>query len=163
MSCEAAGAGRHEQHLRKAVALAHENVLQSDGRPFGAVLTRDGEEVATGVNTMLATGDPTAHAELEALRAAAGRGALGGQGEYVMYASGHPCPMCLGAMLMLGVGAVYYAYSNEEGRPFGLSTEHVYAELAKPATERAMRFTHLPVRLEGVDPYAAWVAARRAG
>lgn len=162
MSDELVSEGRHERHLEKAIALAHENVRQSGGRPFGAVLTRDGEEIATGVNTMLATGDPTAHAELEALRAAAGRGALGGRGEYVMYASGHPCPMCLGAMLLLGVSAVYYAYSNEEGRPFGLSTAHVYAELAKPAAERAMRFTHLPVRVEGIDPYEAWVAAQSA-
>lgn len=146
----------HATHLRSAVELAYRNVRESGGRPFGAVLTRDGVVIATGVNTMLVSGDPTAHAELEALRAAGQAGHLQAAGKYVMYASGHPCPMCLSAMLMLKVDAVYYAYSEEEGRAYGLSTAHVYAELRKPAEERSLPLVHHPVRLADADPYDAW-------
>lgn len=146
----------HTVHLKSAIELAYHNVREAGGRPFGAVLTRDGAVIATGVNTMLATGDPTAHAELEALRAAGTAGQLQGPGRYVMYASGHPCPMCLSAMLMLKVDAVYYAYSEEEGRAYGLSTAHVYAELRKPAEERSLPMVHHPVRLPEADPYDAW-------
>lgn len=144
------------KYLEQAIRLAHDNVKLRGGRPFGAVLTRDGEVIATGVNTFLATGDPTAHAELEALRAAGREGAFGQSGEFVMYASGNPCPMCHAAMTLLGVDAVYYAYSNAEGNEYGLSTAGVEDELAKPVAERRMRFVHEPVRVDGADPYEAW-------
>lgn len=146
----------HTAHLETAIDLAYRNVRDSGGRPFGAVLTRDGVVVATGVNTMLSSGDPTAHAELEALRAAGRAGELSRPGKLVMYASGHPCPMCLAAMLMLKVDAVRYAYSEEEGRPYGLSTAHVYEELRRPLQELSLPLTHDPVRVAGADPYEAW-------
>src|SRR5688572_7088440 len=81
----------------------------------GAVLVRDGEVIARAVNRIHETGDPTAHAELVAIREAAqalGRPRLDG---CVVYASGHPCPMCLAAMHLCGIAAAYYAYSNEDG------------------------------------------------
>lgn len=146
----------HEQFLAQAIELARRNVEEQGGRPFGAVLVRDGAVIATGVNEIGTTGDPTAHAELQAVRAASralGTPRLDG---CIVYASGHPCPMCLAAMTMTGVSAVYYAQSNEEGAPFGLSTAGVYAELAKPLAEQAMSIRHLPVRLEGLDLYALW-------
>lgn len=92
----------HKQLLREAVYLAQENRKQG-GRPFGAVLTIAGEVVATGVNNILQTHDVSAHAEMEALRAAyrsLGRPDLKGS---KVYASGHPCPMCLAAMVMARV------------------------------------------------------------
>jgi guanine deaminase len=151
----------HEQFLARAIELARRNVEDQDGRPFGAVLVRDGAVVATGVNQMGATGDPTAHAELQAIRAAAhALGVLRLDG-CTVYASGHPCPMCLAAMTMTGVTAVYYALSNDEGAPYGLSTAGVYAELAKPLSDQAMTIRHLPVRLDGLDLYGLWRDRRR--
>lgn len=151
----------HEQFLAQAIELARRNVEDQDGRPFGAVLVRDGAVVATGVNQMGATGDPTAHAELQAIRAAAhALGALRLDG-CTVYASGHPCPMCLAAMTMAGVSAVYYAHSNDEGASYGLSTAEVYAELAKPLADQAMTIRHLPVRLDGLDLYGLWRDRRR--
>lgn len=143
-------------YLEQAIRLAHNNVKQQGGRPFGAVLTKNGTVIATGVNTYLSTGDPTAHAELEALRAAGREGAFKETGEFVMYASGNPCPMCHAAMTLLGIDTVYYAYSNEEGKEYGLSTADVEAELAKPMDARRMKFVHEPVRVVGADPYEAW-------
>lgn len=142
--------------LQQAIQLAYQNVNLSGGRPFGAVLTRAGKVVATGVNGFLASGDPTAHAELEALRAAGTSGELAAPGQLVMYASGQPCPMCLAAMHLAGVKAAYYAYSNEDGAPHGLSSGALYEELRKPLSDQRLRFVHQPTRVAGLDLYAAW-------
>jgi len=143
-----------EDFLRQAVALAQANVREAGGRPFGAVVVKDGQVIATGVNEIGATGDPTAHAELTAMRKAAqvlGTPRLDG---CVVYASGQPCPMCLAAMHMTGVAAARFAYSNAQGEPFGLSTAEVYAQMAKPLEAQALDVRHTPMG----DPeiYRAW-------
>jgi guanine deaminase len=145
------------QHfLREAIELAYAN-LENGGRPFGAVVVRGGEIIARGVNEILRTNNPTAHAELMAIRSASqtlGSPRLDG---CVVYASGHPCPMCMAAMRLAGIGAVSYAYSNEDGAPYGLSTAALYAELAKPFSEQSMKIRHVPVEVESVpNLYAAW-------
>jgi tRNA(Arg) A34 adenosine deaminase TadA len=144
-----------EPYLRQAIALARDNASRG-GRPFGAVVVKDGQVLATGVNEILASGDPTAHAELLAIRAAAralGAPRLDG---CTVYASVHPCPMCLAAMHLCGVQEVAYAYSNEEGEPYGLSTAAVYAEMAKPVHAQQLPVRHVPVRAEGEPLYAYW-------
>lgn len=142
--------------LREALALAFAN-SERGGRPFGAVLVRDGEVVATGVNEILSSGDPTAHAEMNAIRAASRSIGVAGLRGSRVYASGHPCPMCLAAMRLAGIGRVAYAYSNDEGAPYGLSTAAIYEDLAKPFAEQSMAISHIPVRLEGqFDLYAEW-------
>jgi guanine deaminase len=145
--------------LRMAIEIAMQNVREHGGRPFGAVIARDGEIVATGVNETHLAQDPTAHAELQAIRSASK--ALGSRrlDGCVMYASGHPCPMCLSAMYLTGISEVCYAYSNEDGEPFGLSTAELYAELAKPLFEQAMRLEYRPIRLPGEDLYKVWLRA----
>ncbi len=120
-----------ETFMREAIALARANV-EAGGRPFGAVLVRDGRVLARGVNQIHETHDPSAHAELQAIRQASqalGSPRLDG---CVIYASGHPCPMCLAAMHLCGIQAAWFAYSNEDGEPFGLSTATLYAEMARP-------------------------------
>ena len=74
-----------------------------------------------------------------------------------VYASGQPCPMCLAAMRMAGITEIAYANSNADAEPFGLSTAAIYAELAKPLAEQAMRFRHVPIDDAQTTPlYAAW-------
>lgn len=145
-----------EDLLVEAIRLARENVRWG-GRPFGAVVAKEGEIIATGVNHTVATQDPTAHAELVAIRAASevlGTPDLAG---CTVYASGHPCPMCLGAMYMSGIREACYAYSNEDGEPYDLTSAGVYAELARPENARSVRMTYLPVRPEGeADLYELW-------
>jgi guanine deaminase len=143
--------------LQQAIELARANIAQG-GRPFGAVVVRGGEVLATGVNEILATHDPTAHAEMSALRAASRRLGSPDLSGCSVYASGHPCPMCMAAMRLAGVGRVAYAYSNEEGAPFGLSTAAVYEDLAKPFAEQSMDIRHLPVPRP--DLYAQWAQAQ---
>src|SRR5690554_6443260 len=126
-----------ERFLRQAIDLALQSVRRG-GRPFGAVLVKDDVVVATGVNEVMATGDPTAHAELQTIRAASrALGSLRLDG-CVIYASGHPCPMFLSALYLTGVERAYYAYSNEAAEPYGLSTSTIYAELARSAAERRL-------------------------
>ncbi len=151
-----------QRFLCEAIELAQAN-MESGGRPFGALVVKDGKVVATGVNEIIASNDPTAHAELMALRAA-GR-ALGSPNlaGCTIYASGHPCPMCMAAMRLSGVARVYYAYSNDDGAPYGLSTAAIYAELAKSFSDQSMKAGYLPVRLDDrPDLYAEW-KRRQAG
>ncbi len=142
--------------LRQAIELAYNNI-EKGGRPFGAVIVKDGKVIASGVNQILTTNDPTAHAELLAIRAASqvlGSANLEGCS---LYASGYPCPMCMAAMRLAGIKAVHYAYSNEDGTPFGLSTAEIYADLAKPFTEQTMKIEYVPVRFEDrTDLYVLW-------
>ena len=78
-----------------------------------------------------------------------------------VYASGHPCPMCLAAMRLAGVADVAYAYSNEDGAPFGLSTAEIYAELRRPFAEQLMAIGHVPVQPEaGQHLYRHWAQTR---
>ena len=148
-----------QSYLRQAIELARANIARG-GRPFGALVVRHGEVLATGVNEILATHDPTAHAELNALRAASRRLASPDLSACAVYASGHPCPMCLAAMRLAGVGRVVYAYSNEDGAPFGLSTAAVYEDLARPLAEQSMAIRHVPVPAEPARGlYAEWAQA----
>lgn len=152
----------HNRFLSRAIALAEANVIEEGGRPFGAVLVREGEIIAEGVNTIHRSGDLTAHAELEAIRSAtrqAGSPRLDGT---VMYASGHPCPMCLAAMYLGGVSEVYYAFSQEDGEPFGLSTAKIYTEFAKPPGERQLRMQHIPLDTSHT-PYRKWQELNSGG
>jgi guanine deaminase len=150
----------HAQYLRTAIELAHRSA-QAGGRPFGAVLIRDGAVLAEGANESLQTYDPSAHAELQAIRSAcrAAR-AVRLQGA-VMYASGHPCPMCLAAMHLVGIERAYFAYDQSDGAPYGLSTEALYSELSKPLAEQSLPLVHQPVRVPGIDLYEEWFERQR--
>ncbi len=144
------------EHLIDAIRLAKENVRRRTNAPFGAVVTRHGNIVASAVNQVDDLCDPTAHAEMQAVRAAAkalGSTDLSG---CTVYASGYPCPMCLTAMYLSGVEKVYYAYSNEDGAPYGLSAERGYVEIARPVDQREMKLQGLRARDDGEDLYEAW-------
>jgi tRNA(Arg) A34 adenosine deaminase TadA len=150
----------HEDFMRQALALARANVADG-GRPFGAVLVRDGGVVARAANGIHRDHDPTAHAELLAIRAASAELGTPRLDGAVIYASGHPCPMCLAAMHLCGIAEAWFAYSNEDGEPYGLSTASVYAEMARPP----MRQQQLHLRpLRPADEqglYADWSARHR--
>lgn len=148
-----------EKYLLESIALAMENVRDRRTWPFGAVIVRDGEVVARAVNEVDALCDPTAHAEVQAVRAAAHALNSTDFRSCIVYASGYPCPMCLTAMLLAGVSEVYYAYSDEDGEPYDLSAARGYVEIAKPIDEREMKLIGLSVRAEGEDLYEAWSKA----
>ena len=117
--------------LRQAVQLAHDNRAQG-GRPFGAVLAQGNEVVATGVNEIIASHDPSTHAEMQAIRAGTQKRANPSLAGLSIYASGHPCPMCLAALVMAGADRVFYAFDNRDAAPYGLSSEGAYQRLRLP-------------------------------
>jgi len=135
---------KHEQFLREAVRLAAQNRTRG-ARPFGAVLTMDGEIVSTGVNDIVHSHDPTSHAEMEAIRTASRALARPNMQGAVIYASGHPCPMCLAAMVLTGVDAAYYAFDNKDAAPYGLSSEAVYQKLQLPLVPPPLPLTRLDI------------------
>lgn len=146
------------EFLRRAIALATRNVLTATGGPFGAVVVREGKIVGEGANSVTATNDPTAHAEVNAIRAAAkalGTFSLAG---CELYTSCEPCPMCLSAAYWARLDAVYYGASAADAARAGFDDEFLYAELRKDASERKLSSTQL-LADEAWASFAAWIAA----
>ena len=144
----------HDRYLQRALVLAKQNIADG-GRPFGAVLVRNDEIVAESVNTFHLSGDPTAHAELNAVRDLAARQGSAALRECVIYASGQPCPMCLSALYLTGVGEVFFANSNQDGEPFQLSTAAIYQQLQQPLAQQTLPIHHRP-QPEGTELYQRW-------
>jgi len=147
-----------QTHMRRALELARANIT-AGGRPFGAVLVKDGQVLAEAANSIHASHDPTDHAELRAIRLASAALASPRLEGCVIYASGHPCPMCLAAMYLCGIEQAWFAYSNADAEPYGLSTGAVYARLAQgPAAPGSGLAPLCPEGEHGL--YAEWAAAR---
>lgn len=144
---------QNEKFLRMAIDLARDNA-DHGGRPFGAVLVKDGAVIATGVNRILSTNDPTAHAELSAIREASAKLGSPRLDGCTVYASGQPCPMCLAAIHLTGIREVVYAYSNSDAQPFGLSSAAVYAQLALPLEQQSIAISQMP--MGEPDLYREW-------
>jgi guanine deaminase len=142
----------HENMLREAVRLALEN-RAAGGRPFGAVLAIDDEVVAVGVNDIVRSHDPTAHAEMAAVRLASHRLQRPDLNGATMYASGHPCPMCLAAIVIAGVKAVYYAFDNNDAAPYGFSSDATYRKLGISLQPPPLPLTRLDVGVAAVELY----------
>ena len=149
------------KYLLEFIRLAMGNVKGRNQAtwPFGAVLVKEGRVLARAVNQVDELCDPTAHAEMQALRIGAKAHGSTDLSGAVMYASGYPCSMCYTAMLLSGVKTVYFAYSNEDGDPYDLSAARGYVELAKPENQREMTLIGQRVRDEGEDLYEAWQKA----
>lgn len=149
-----------ERYMREALDLARANI-RAGGRPFGAVLVYKGQVLARAVNEIHSTQDPTAHAEMQAIRKAShalGQARLDGA---ELYASGHPCPMCLAAMHLCGIERVWFAYSNEDGEPYGLSTAAVYAQMTLAPQQQSLPLR--PLKPAGEDGlYQQWQQVRPA-
>ena len=145
----------HEALLARAIALAEANVRTGAGGPFGAVVARDGIVIAEGTNLVTATLDPTAHAEIVAIRAACrALGAFQLDGCDV-YASCEPCPMCLGAIYWARPRAVWFAAGRDDAAAAGFDDALVYAELSAPAGARRIPFRRA-LEVEGRAPFEAW-------
>lgn len=114
--------------MRKAIELSRENVANGGG-PFGAVIAKDGEIVAAGVNRVTASCDPTAHAEVSAIRAAASKLGTFNLSGYEIYTSCEPCPMCLGAIYWARLDKMYYGNNKTDAKNIGFDDSFIYDEL----------------------------------
>lgn len=128
----------HEHHLRRAIALSGEMMRSGNGGPFGAVIVYDGEIIAEGWNQVTTANDPTAHAEIVAIRAACARlGAFSLEGAMI-YSSCEPCPMCLAAIYWARLDGLYFANSRDDAATIGFDDAALYGEIPKPIGERIM-------------------------
>jgi len=151
-------AAPNAEYLRRAIALATENVTSGRGGPFGAVIVRDGQIVGEGANSVTATLDATAHAEVVAIRAACktlGAFSLAG---CELYTSCEPCPMCLAASYWAHVDRIYYGAGAEDAAQAGFADAFLYEQLRKDAKERSLPSTQL-LRDEAWASFAAWIAS----
>ena len=140
--------------LERAIALGVANVARGGG-PFGAVVAAGERVVAEGVNRVTASCDPTAHAEIVAIRAAGGALSRFSLEGLTLYASCEPCPMCLAACYWARLDRVVFAADRFDARAAGFDDVHLYEELTRPATERALPLLRLEVA-DRLAPFAAW-------
>jgi tRNA(Arg) A34 adenosine deaminase TadA len=146
-----------EEFMRRAIALSIDNARSGRGGPFGAVIVRRGEIVAEGANRVTGANDPTAHAEVEAIRAACAKlGTFHLEGCEI-YASCEPCPMCLGAIYWARLDRIWYANRRDDAAGAGFSDEFLYREMALPPGERSIPAARL-LADEARAALDAWLA-----
>lgn len=141
--------------MEKAIALATENVTSGRGGPFGAVIVRDGKIVATGVNQVTATNDPTAHAEIVAIRNAAAALAAFDLAGCEIYTSCEPCPMCLAAIYWAHCDAIFYGNTSADAAAAGFDDAFLYAEVKLPLQQRRIPTVNL-LREQAISNFEAW-------
>jgi guanine deaminase len=142
-------------HMRLAIRLAVDNVGASRGGPFGAVICRGDDVVATGTNLVTSTLDPTAHAEVVAIRAACQTLSTFSLDGCELYASCEPCPLCYAAALWARVDRIWYAGTRDDAAAAGFDDRVFYDEIALPADQRRVPVTPF-LADEATAPFAAW-------
>lgn len=143
--------------LQDAIALAIENVRVGGGGPFGAVVVRDGVMIGRGVNRVTCTHDPTAHAEVVAIREACARLGTHRLDGCEIFASCEPCPMCLAAIYWARVDRLHFAATRADAASAGFDDDHIYREIALPANRRSLP-TVQSLREAALVAFDAWRA-----
>jgi len=144
------------EFMRRAIALAHENI-RAGGGPFAAVVVKDGRVIAEGVNSVTASNDPTAHAEVVAIRAACQALKTFQLTDCDLYTSCEPCPMCLGAIYWARPARVFFAGTARDAAAVGFDDAFIYDELVLPHVSRRIPMTGV-LREEGIGIFSAWTA-----
>lgn len=143
-----------EELMREAIRLSEENVANGGG-PFGAVIARDGEIVATGVNRVTADHDPTAHAEVRAIRAACKKLNTFDLSGCEIYSSCEPCPMCLGAIYWAHLDRLYYGNDKTDAKEIGFDDSFIYDEIALSPNRRHLH-SEILLDNEAIRAFEMW-------
>jgi guanine deaminase len=143
--------------MQEAIRLSIEKMEAGFGGPFGAVVVRDGQIIAKGYNNVLATNDPTAHAEIEVIRKACQALGTFQLSDCELYTSCEPCPMCLGAIYWARPRKVYYANTKDDAAKAGFDDHFIYDEIAKDAPDRFIPMEQL-LREEAQEAFERWAA-----
>ena len=144
-----------EKFMRRAIALAQEGIDRNVGGPFGAVVVKDGEIIGEGCNRVTSTNDPTAHAEVVAIRSACERLGSFQLENCILYTSCEPCPMCLGAIYWARPAQVFYAATHTDAARIGFDDQFIYEEIEKPIENRKIRTVNF-LRDEGLKVFGNW-------
>ena len=143
------------QFMARAIQLAVENVRSGKGGPFGAVVAKDDSLVAEGFNQVTLTNDPTAHAEVLAIRAACQKLGLFELKGCDLYTSCEPCPMCLGAIYWARISRVCFGTIAADASKIGFDDSSIYHEIAQPYSQRKIPMIQM-MRDEALAPFRAW-------
>lgn len=147
-----------DRFMKEAIKRSIENVESGAGGPFGAVVVKNGEIIGHGVNQVTVTNDPTAHAEVIAIRMACQHlGSFQLEGCEI-YTSCEPCPMCLGAIYWARPDKVYFANTKEDAARINFDDQFIYEEIQKPINERKL-FTRQILRNEAQEAFEKWEAS----
>lgn len=135
----------HEQFLKMALEEALEGIRAGEGGPFGAVIVREGDIIGRGHNTVLKSQDPTAHAEINAIRDACSKVKEHHLTGAILYSNFEPCPMCLSAIYWADIKSVYYCAGRKEAARIGFMDEHLYHELSRSPGKREITSELVPM------------------
>lgn len=147
----------NESVMRRVLELASQNVREGKGGPFAAAVVRGGEIIATGTNVVTSANDPTAHAEVVAIRNACRALDRFQLDDCDLYTSCEPCPMCLGAIYWARPRRVYFAATHQDAADAGFDDAFIYEEIARTPEERRIPMTRV-LEHSAADPFDTWRA-----
>lgn len=143
-----------EKFMQQAIDLSIESVANGGG-PFGAVIVRNGEVIATGTNRVTATCDPTAHAEVSAIRAACAKLKEFKLSGCTIYSSCEPCPMCLSALYWAGVERIFYGNTKSDAKAINFDDSFIYDQIALDYSKRSIPCINI-MRDKALEGFRAW-------
>lgn len=151
-------AENHERYMRMAIELACSEIGRKEGRPFGAVIAKEGEVLGSGCNRAVLDNDPTAHAEIVAIRDACRKLQTHRLDGSVMYSSCEPCPMCLSALYWAGIKDLYFGCSSQIAAQYGFGDRALYRELSTEKESRVLKQAQL-LEHEALRAFEQWAGA----
>lgn len=146
---------KHAKFLKLAIEIATENIALGGG-PFGAVIVKNNEVIATSGNSVGIDNDPTAHAEVNAIRKAAKKLNNFELNDCVIYSSCEPCPMCLGAIYWARIEALYFAATRDDAHDAGFSDAFIYNEINLPLDKRSIPTINMKTD-DALIPFEKWI------
>ena len=141
--------------MKRAIELSREHMNQNHGGPFGAVIVKDGKIISEGWNQVVSTNDPTAHAEVQAIRKASQTLKNFDLSGAEIYTSCEPCPMCLSAIYWARIEKIYYANTRQDAAEIDFDDDFIYQEVPKPITQRKIPMSQL-LHDEAVEVFEEW-------
>lgn len=148
----------HVKWLERAIELAVDNVKSVQGGPFGAIVVKDGKIIGVGKNEVTPNNDPTAHAEVQAIRDACRNLGSFQLTDCVIYSSCEPCPMCIGAIYWARPRAVYFAATKEDAAQAGFDDQFIYEQIALPLEQRSIEMRRLSPE-NRLSPFETWTTS----
>ncbi len=148
---------QNKEFMRRAIDLAQKGIDAGAGGPFGAIVVKDGKIIGEGCNRVTSTNDPTAHAEVVAIRAACQTLNDFQLDGCIIYTSCEPCPMCLGAIYWARPAKMFFACTREDAASVGFDDRLIYDEIALPIAERRIESINF-LRQEGLTVFECWAS-----
>ncbi|MGB9824984.1 MAG: nucleoside deaminase [Candidatus Hydrothermia bacterium] len=144
------------EYMKLVIEMARKNIENGKGGPFAAIVVKDGKIVGKGTNLVTSTNDPTAHAEIVAIRDACKNLGTFHLHGCEIYTSCEPCPMCLGAIYWARIEKIYYAGTREDAKEAGFDDSKFYEEVCKPVTQREIPMENI-LREGAKEVFRAWI------